>query len=160
MIDRRVDDEDEMDPRLLYVTFWRFQAPEEVEAWSLSMIPFTHNIQFCFKFKKNEIFLKLTTAEHVKEVEFLDEDLIQVKCMTSGIQIKPEDVYYFTVILPSKQIPFTLSHFLESLEPTEYRGEIKHLEAKIDRGVYKERDGSPAVGKRLCTKFNSLLQDF
>ena len=120
----------------------------------------TYNIQFCFKFKKNEIFLKLATAERVKEVEFLDKDLIQVKCMTSGILIRPEDVYHFTLILPSKQIPFTLSHFLESLEPTEYRGEITHVEAKIDRGEYKEQDGLPAVGKRLCTKVNSLLQDF
>ena len=160
MIDRRVDDEEETDPRLLYGTLWRFQAPEEVEAWSLAMIPFTHDIQFCFKFRKNQIFLKLTMAERVKELEFLDEDLIQVKCMTSGILIRPEDVYHFTLILPSRQIPFTLSHFLESLEPTEYRGEIKHVEAKIDRGEYKERDGSPAVGKRLCTKVNSLLQDF
>ena len=160
MIDTRVDDEDKTDPRLLYSTSWRFQAPEEVELWSLAMIPFTHDIQFCFKFKKNQIFLKLTTAERVKEVEFLDDDFIQVKCMTSGILIRREDVYHFTLILPLKQIPFTLSHFLESLEPTEYRGEIKHVEAKIDRGEYKERDGSPAVGKRLCTKVNSLLQDF
>ena len=76
MIDRRVDDEDETDPRLLYGTSWRFQAPKEVESWSLAMIPFTHNIQFCFKFKKNQIFLKLTTAEHVKEVEYLDDDFI------------------------------------------------------------------------------------
>ena len=124
------------------------------------MIPFTHDIQFCFKFKKNELFLKLTTAEYVKEVEFLDEDLIQVKCMTSGVLIRPQDVYHFTVILPSKQIPFTLLHFLESLEPTDYRGEIKHVEAKIDTGEYKERDGSLAIGKRLYTKVNSLLQDF
>ena len=124
------------------------------------MIPFTHDIQFCFKFRKNELFLKLTTVERVKEMEFLDEDLIQVKCMASGVLIRPQDVYHFTIILPSKQIPFTLSHFLESLEPTDYRGEIKHVEAKIDRGKYKERDGSPAVGKRLCTKVNSLLQDF
>ena len=102
MIDRRVDDEDEMDPRLLYGTSWRFQAPEEVEAWSLSMIPFAHDIQFCFKFRKNAIFLKLTTAERVKEVEFLDEDLIQVKCMTSGILIRPQDVYHFTLILLSQ----------------------------------------------------------
>ena len=160
MTDRRVDDEDETDPRLLYGTSWRFQALEEVESWSLAMIPFTHDIQFCFKFKKNQIFLKLTMMERVKEVEYLDDDFIQVKCMTSGILIRPEDVYHFTVILPSKQIPFTLSHFLESLEPTEYRGEIKHVEAKIDRGEYKERDGTPAVGKRLCTKVNSLLQDF
>ena len=35
-----------------------------------------------------------------------------------------------------------------------------HVEAKIDRDKYKERDGFPAVGKRLCTKVNSLLQDF
>ena len=93
----------------------------------------------------------------MKEVEFLNEDLIQVKCMTSRILIKPKDVYHFILILPSKQIPFTLSHFLESLEPTEYRGEIRHVEAKIDKGEYKEWDGLPAVGKRLCTKVISLL---
>ena len=155
MIDKCVDNEDETDLRLLYGTSWRFQAPEEVESWSLAMIPFTHDIQFCFKFRKKQMFLKLSTAERVKEVEFLDDDFIQVKCMTSGVLIRPQDVYHFTLILPSKQIPFTLSHFLESLEPTEYRGEIKHVEAKIDRGEYKERDGSPVVRKRLCTKVNS-----
>ena len=160
MIDKRVDDKEEMDPRLLYGTSWRFQASEEVESWSLAMIPFTHDIQFCFKFRRNDVFLKLTTAEHVKEVEFLDDDLIQVKCMTSGVLIRPQDVYHFTLILPSRQIPFSLTHFLQSLEPTDYRGEIKHVEAKIDRGEYKERDGFLAVGKRLCTKVNSLLQDF
>ena len=160
MINRHVDDEDKTDPRLLYGTSWRFQAPEEVESWSLAMIPFTHDIQFCFKFRKNQTFLKLSTAERVKEVEFLDNNFIQVKCMTSGVLIRPEDVYHFTLILPSKQIPFTLSHFLESLEPTEYKGEIKHVEAKIDKGEYKERDESPAIGKQLCTKVNSLLQDF
>ena len=42
MIDKRVDDEDEMDPRLLYGTSWRFQAPEEVESWSLAMIISIH----------------------------------------------------------------------------------------------------------------------
>ena len=26
------------------------------------------------------------------------------------------------------------------------------MEAKIDKGEYKERDGSPAAGKWLCTK--------
>ena len=93
-------------------------------------------------------------------MEFLDEDLIQVKYMTSGVLIRPKDEYHFTPILPSKQIPFTLSNFFESLEPTKYKGEIKHLEAKIDRGDYKEQDGSPAYGKRLCLNLNSLLQDY
>ena len=87
------------------------------------------------------MFLKLTTAERVKDMEFLVEDLIQVKCMTSRVLIKPEDEYHFTLILSSKQISFTLSNFLESMEPIEYIGEIKHLETKIDKGDYKEWDG-------------------
>ena len=103
------------------------------------------------------MFLKLTTVERMKDVEFLDKDLIQVKCMTSRILIRPEDEYHFTLILPSKQIPFTLLYFLQSLEPTNYRGEIRHLEAKIDTRKYKEQDRSPAFGKCLCSKLNSIL---
>nr|PNR31764.1 hypothetical protein PHYPA_025887 [Physcomitrium patens] len=159
-LDRRADDDDETDPRLIYGTSWKFFDPEELEAWSLAMIPFTHDIQFLFKFKKSQAFLKFTTAERVKDVEYLDGDMILVKCVTTGVLIDPTDEYYFTVLIPSKRIPFTMSPFLESLEPTEYSGEVKKLEAKIDRGDYNEKDGSPAFGKRLCTKINSLLQDF
>nr|PNR26976.1 hypothetical protein PHYPA_030457 [Physcomitrium patens] len=52
-LDRRADDDDETDPRLIYGTSWKFFDPEELEAWSLAMIPFTHDIQFLFKFKKS-----------------------------------------------------------------------------------------------------------
>nr|PNR49410.1 hypothetical protein PHYPA_011306 [Physcomitrium patens] len=159
-LDRRADDDDETDPRLIYGTSWKFFDPEELEAWSLAMIPFTHDIQFLFKFKKSQAFLKLTTVERVKDVEYLDGDMILVKCVTTGVLIDPTDEYHFTVLIPSKRIPFTMSLFLESLEPTEYSGEVKQLEAKIDKGDYNEKDGSPAFGKRLCTKINSLLQDF
>ena len=51
IIERRVDDEEEIDLRLVYGTSWRFIALEEVEAWSLAKIQFTHDIQFCFKFR-------------------------------------------------------------------------------------------------------------
>ena len=34
------------------------------------------------------------------------------------------------------------------------------MEAKIDRGENKDRDGLPAIGKWLCTKVNTLLRDF
>ncbi|XP_024357441.1 uncharacterized protein [Physcomitrium patens] len=159
-LDRRADDDDETDPRLIYGTSWKFFDPEELEAWSLAMIPFTQDIQFLFKFKKSQAFLKLKTVERVKDVEYLDGDMILVKCVTTGVLIDPTDEYHFTILIPSKQIPFIMSPFLESLEPTEYSGEVKQLEAKIDRGDYNEKDGSPAFGKRLCTKINSLLQDF
>nr|PNR63283.1 hypothetical protein PHYPA_001708 [Physcomitrium patens] len=158
--DRRADDDDETDPWLIYGTSWKFFDLEELEAWSQAMIPFTHDIQFLFKFKKSQAFLKFTTAERVKDVEYLDGDMILVKCVTTGVLIDPTNEYHFTVLIPSKRIPFTMSPFLESLEPTEYSGEVKQLEAKIDKGDYTEKDGSPAFGKRLCTKINSLLQDF
>nr|PNR25993.1 hypothetical protein PHYPA_031240 [Physcomitrium patens] len=132
-LDQRADDDDETDPRLIYGTSWKFFDPEELEAWSLAMIPFTHDIQFLFKFKKSQAFLKLTTAERVKDVKYLDGDMILVKCVTTGVLIDPTDEYHFTVLIPSKWIPFTMSPFLESLEPTEYNGEVKQLEAKIDR---------------------------
>nr|PNR52963.1 hypothetical protein PHYPA_009338 [Physcomitrium patens] len=144
-LDRRADDDDETDPWLIYGTSWKFFDPEELEAWSLAMIPFTHNIQFLFKFKKSQAFLKLTTAKRVKDVEYLDGDMILVKCVTIEVLIDPTDEYHFTVLIPSKRIPFTMSPFLESLEPTEYSG---------------EKDGSPAFGKWLCTNINLLLQDF
>ena len=44
MIDKHVDDEEETDSTLLYGTSWRFVALKKVEAWSLAMIPFTHDI--------------------------------------------------------------------------------------------------------------------
>ena len=44
MIERHVDDKEETDLRLIYRMSWRFIDPEEVEAWSISMIPFMHDI--------------------------------------------------------------------------------------------------------------------
>ena len=44
MIERRIGDLEETDPKLIYGKSWSFCNPEEVEAWSLAMIPITHNI--------------------------------------------------------------------------------------------------------------------
>ena len=76
MIERRADDLEETDPKLIYNDSWSFCDPDEVEVWSLAMIPVMHNIQFAFKFKKNAAFLKLTTMERVKEAETLDDVFI------------------------------------------------------------------------------------
>ena len=44
MIERHADDLVEADPKLIYSDSWSFCNPKEVEAWSLAMIPMTHNI--------------------------------------------------------------------------------------------------------------------
>lgn len=121
------------------------------------MISFTHTIQFSFKFKKSQIFLKLTIAEWVKDVEYLDGNMIEIKCVTNGVLIDPKDECQFTILIPSKRIPFIMSFFLESLESTEYSGEMKQFEAKIDREDYNEKNECPTLSKQLYTKINSLL---
>ena len=94
MIERRADDLEEIDPKLIYGDSWSFCDPDEMEAWSLVMIPITHDIQFAFKFKKNAAFFKLTTTERVKEAEILDDVFIQLKYVTSRDLINPKDEYH------------------------------------------------------------------
>ena len=124
----------------------------------MEMIPFTHDMCFAFKFKRNQVFISFTKVERVKELDHLADDIIQVKCMTGGMLINPADEYHFTIMLPLKAIPFTLVHLLESLQPVEYVGEIKELENKAKDFI--NSNNKPIVGKRLCSKVNSLLRDF
>ena len=97
-------------------------------------------------------------AQVRNDLDFLAEDIVQVKCMTAGVLINTADEYHFTITLASRAIPFTLTNLLESLEPTEYSGEIKDLENKARD--FLDSTGNPIVGKRLCSKVNSLLRDF
>ena len=155
---RRSDDDSESDPLLKFGATWTFKDPDSLEAWSMEMIPFTHNMCFAFKFKRSQVFISLTKAERVKELDHLGDDIIQVKCMIGGVLINRADEYHFTIMLPSKAIPFTLAHLLKSLQPTEYAGEIKELENKAKDFI--DSNKRPIVGKRLCSKVNSLLRDF
>ena len=155
---RRSDDDSESDPLLKFGATWSFKDPDSLEAWSMEMIPFTHDMCFAFKFKRSQVFISFTKAERIKELDHLAEDIIQVKCMTGGVLINRADEYHFTIMLLSKAIPFTLAHLLESLQPTEYASEIKELENKLKDFI--DSNKRPIVGKRLYSKVNSLLRDF
>ena len=155
---RHSDDDSESDPLFKFGATWSFKDPNSLEAWSMEMIPFTHNIYFAFKFKRSQVFISFTKAERVRELDHLAEDIIQVKCMTGGVLINRADEYHFMIMLLSKAIPFMLAHLLESLQPTEYAGEIKELENKAKDFI--DSNKRPIVGKRLCSKVNSLLRDF
>ena len=155
---RRSDDDNESNPVLKFGATWSFKDPDSLEAWSMEMIPFTHHMCFTFKFRRSQVFISFTKAERVKEVDHLVDDIIQVKCMTGGVLINRADEYHFTIMLPSKAIPFTLAHLLESLQPIEYASEIKELKNKSK--AFIDSNKRPIVEKRLCSKVNSLLRDF
>ena len=124
------------------------------------MISHTNLICFSYKFKSAQFFLTLSFEEKVKDVEIDTHPMLKIKCMTLKPGIERSQQYHFTICLNTLLIPFLMSPFLRSLEPTPYRTEIKELEAKIDRKEYQNVDGLPLNGKKLATKIRCLFNDF
>ena len=124
------------------------------------MIPHTNLICFSYKFRSTQVFFTLSFEEKVKDVEIDTHPMLKIKCMTLKPGIERSHQYHFTICFNTLLIPFTMSPFLHSLEPTPYRTEIKEMEAKIDRKEYQNVDGSPLNGKKLATKIRCLFNDF
>ena len=147
------------DEFLIEGEYWEFKEPERVEAWSFHMIPHTNLIYFSYKFRSVQVFLTLSFEEKVKDVEIDTHPMLKIKCMILMPSIERSQQYHFTICLNTLLIPFTMSPFLRSLEPTPYRMEIKELEAKIERKKYQNVDGLPLNGKMLAAKIRCLLNN-
>lgn len=80
--------------------------------------------------------------------------------MTTRNDVDADKQYHFTILLKPDKIYFNMSPFLRSLEPTPYRVELEQLEKKVDAGEYRNEDGTPLTGKRLCTKLGLLMNSF
>jgi hypothetical protein len=154
------DDDDNADEHLIEGEYWEFLEPDRVEAWSLFMIPFTHEMTLSFKFKGANVYLQISFQTKIKDVESDSKPVIKIKCMTTIPDIDKKDQYHFAVCIDSAVIPFHLSPFLESLEPTPYRSEIKELEKMMDNNEWKNANGTPLTWKRLCNKIRHLFTDF
>jgi hypothetical protein len=154
------DEDTTADSTLIEGEYWEFIEPERVEAWSLHMIPFINKICFSYKFKNAQVFLQLTYHEVIKEVEADTHPMVKIKCMTDIPGTRLKDQYHFAICLNSVQIPFQLSDFLTSLEPTPYCSEIKELEAKLDNNEWKNANGTPLTWKKLCSRIRLLFNDF
>ena len=138
-------DEDDLnaDEDVIEGEYWEFKEPERVEAWSLFMIPFTDNMSLSYKFKSAQVYLQLSFQAKVKDVEADVNPILKVKCMTTIPDVEKNNQYHFAVFIDSVLIPFNLSPFLSSLEPTPYSSEIKELETKLDRNEWKNANGTP-----------------
>ena len=52
-----LEDDNNADNHLIEGEYWRFKEPEEVETWSLHMIPFLNQFCFSYKFKNAQVLL-------------------------------------------------------------------------------------------------------
>ena len=122
------------------------------------MIPNNNNFAFIYKFKNAQCFLNLSFLEKVKDVESDAHPTLRVKCVTTIPE--SEDQYHFAIGLDSVSIPFAITPFFESLEPTPFRGEIKELERRIDNNEWKDVNGCSISWEKLANKIQGLFRDF
>jgi len=151
------DDGDDLDNEGEY---WELLNPEKVEAWSLHMIPHTHNFSFSRKYKDQDPYYPISYNERIIAVSPDVAAKIRIHCVTTAIGKKDEDQYNFTIVVDSKKIPFYVSNFIDTLEPTEYRVEIPELEKKVDSGFWRNpTTKAHVVGKALCSRLTQLFTD-
>ena len=101
------------------------------------MIPFTSNICFIRKYKGSDFFYPISYEEKIKQISPDVKSKIKIHCVTVQTRLTEAEQYHFTIVLDSAEIPFYVSNFIESLEPTDYNSEIPELEKKVDIGFFK-----------------------
>jgi len=126
--------------------YWEFQDPEKVDSWSLHMIPFKNIICFSCKYKVGDNFYVVSYDEKIKEVAHYKAAVVKIHCVNAISGKSDKEQCHFTIILDTKKIPFTMTHFLETLEPIEYRTDIPDFEKKIDAKEYCTPAGNPLSG--------------
>ena len=124
------------------------------------MIPFKNEMTLSYKFKGAEVYLQVSFQAKTKDVEAEMHPFVKIKCMTTIPDIDMKDQYHFAVCIDLVLIPFNLSPFLGSLDPTLYRSEIKELEKKLDNNEWRNVNGIPLTWKKLCNKIWHLFIDF
>ena len=149
-----------MDEMMKEGDYWEFTKPKSLESWSFKMIPHTDNMYFNMKHKNSPAFLPILFDEKIKRLAKDVFSEIRIHCVTTTFGVAAEDQYHFTIVLNLEKIYFNIMPFLESLKPMPYSEEVKELEELVDKGEYHNKNGTPLIGKRLCTKLGLLMNSF
>ena len=72
--------------------YWEFQNPEEVEAWSIALVPMMNFLHFQAKFRRAEDAMPISADEKVKDVVWYADNTLLIHCETTSSQ-----PYFFTI---------------------------------------------------------------
>ena len=95
--------------------YWEFLHPDEVEAWSIGLVPMTNYVHFQAKFRTAEHAVAVFADEKVKDVVWYSENTILIHCETTG-----SPPYSFTICVDNSKSPFSTLYFLKSLNGSVY----------------------------------------
>ena len=133
--------------------YWEFLNPEEVEAWSIALVPMTDFLHFQAKFRTAEDAMLISADEKVKHVVWYVDNSLLIHCETTS-----SPPYFFTICLDNSASPFSTLYFLRSLNGLAYEPLMKEVEREIDNKAWQSKDGQPLRARPVVGKVRRLLQ--
>jgi hypothetical protein len=82
-----------------------FIRPDDVESWSLELLPMTANTHFVHKFKNSPTFLPISYEERIQEILYGGDGRVDIYCKTTGVE-----PYLFTICVNYAKAQFQLPH--------------------------------------------------
>jgi hypothetical protein len=104
--------------------YWEFINPEDVEDWSIELVPMMDYTYFVHKFKNLPIALPISHEEKVKEVLSYSKGILLIHYKTIG----PKE-YMFTMCVEYIKASFYMPIFPKSLENSKYESLFKEVES-------------------------------
>ena len=133
--------------------YWEFLHPEEVEAWSIALIPMTDFLHFQANFCTADDGMAISADEKVKDVVWYVENTLLIQCKTT-----PSLPYFFTICFDNSKSPFCTLYFLRSLNDSMYEPLMKEVERDIDQKAWQTKDGLPLRARLVAEKVRRLIQ--
>ena len=143
---------------LILGEFWTLKEPEAVEYWIIVLTPSSVHLSFTTKYKNCQTTLPVTLHETVTECSTGGEGSILVSCKT--IDPDQEEEYVFSYVVPSKNITFSISATVRSLDDTLYTGLQRNIEEHISMKRWVSKDGGALPHKTLMSRINYVLKGF
>ena len=148
MVDKDNDDGDDNSN----TEYWEFICPNNVESWSLELLPMTSNTHFVHKLKNLPIFLSISYEERVKKVFYRGDGRVDIYCKTIGAE-----PYLFTICIDYAKVQFQLPHFLHSFENLQYESLMIEIEDQIDRKIWVNKEGNLLNAKSMASRLRQVL---
>ena len=133
--------------------YWEFQNLEEVEAWSIALVPMTEFLHFQAKFRTSKDAMPISPDEKVKDVMWYVDNTLLIHCETTA-----SPPYFFTICVNNSASSFSTLYFLRSLNDLVYKPLMKEVEREIDNKAWQSKDSQPLRARPVVGKVRRLLQ--
>ena len=133
--------------------YWEFLYPDEVEVWSIGLVPMTNFVHFQAKFRIAEHAVVVFADKKVKDVFWYSDNTSLIHCETTG-----SPPYSSTICVDNLRSPFSTLYFLKSLTGSVYEPLVKEVEKEIDQKAWQTKEGLPLRARPVASKVRCLIQ--